>query len=177
MMEDTTTYTTLLERAEIFASNCHKDTNHLYDGQPYTIHLRMVVKAADKFIDLIPKSKRESVLSACWLHDVEEDCRITYNDLSLHFGYYIAEIVHAVTNEKGKTRKERANDKYYDGIKNTEYAAFVKICDRIANVEYSKLKESSMFEKYKIENENFKQQLYTPELKIMWDQLDNIFNS
>ena len=51
--------------------------------------------------------------------------------------------------------ERRANDKYYNDICNTPGASFVKMCDRIANVRYSKLKGSSMFDKYKKENENF----------------------
>ena len=59
------------------------------------------------------------------------------------------------TNEKGKNRKERANDKYYEGIRNTPGAVFVKLCDRIANVQYSKMTGSRMFDKYREENDNF----------------------
>ena len=56
---------------------------------------------------------------------------------------------------KGKNRKERANDKYYEGIRNTDGAIFVKLCDRIANVQYSKMTKSRMFEMYKKENMEF----------------------
>jgi hypothetical protein len=48
-----------------------------------------------------------------------------------------AEIVYALTNEKGRTRHERAGEKYYKGIRETPYAPFVKLCDRLANVTYS----------------------------------------
>jgi len=36
--------------------------------------------------------------------------------LEKEFGKNIAEIVYAVSNEKGKSRKERANDTYYRKI-------------------------------------------------------------
>ena len=48
-----------------------------------------------------------------------------------------AEIVYALTNEKGRTRAERANERYYEGIRQTPYAPFVKLCDRLANVTYA----------------------------------------
>ena len=74
--------------------------------------------------------------------------------------------IYAVSNEKGKNRKERANDKYYEGIRNTEGASFVKICDRIANVQYSKLTKSKMFDTYYRENEHFIKYVLKAELMM-----------
>jgi hypothetical protein len=74
-------------------------------------------------------------------------------------GQEAADIIYAVSNEKGKNRKERANDKYYEGIRNTPGAVFVKLCDRIANVQYSKMTGSRMFEMYKKENTEFIKEL------------------
>ena len=48
-----------------------------------------------------------------------------------------AEIVYALTNDKGRTRDERAGAHYYAGIRETPYAPFVKLCDRLANMTYS----------------------------------------
>jgi (p)ppGpp synthase/HD superfamily hydrolase len=72
-----------------------------------------------------------------------------------HLGQEAADIVYAVTNDKGKNRKERAGERYYLGIRNTPGAVFVKLCDRIANVQYSKMTKSRMFEMYKKENIDF----------------------
>ena len=47
------------------------------------------------------------------------------------------EIVYALTNDKGRTREERAGEKYYQGIRETPYAPFVKLADRLANTTYS----------------------------------------
>ena len=47
------------------------------------------------------------------------------------------EMVYALTNEKGRTRAERANDKYYQGIRETPYAPMLKLADRLANISYS----------------------------------------
>ena len=84
-----------------------------------------------------------------------EDTRVSYNDVVQALGKEAADIIYAVTNEKGKNRKERANDKYYEGIRNTPGAVFVKLCDRIANVQYSKMTKSRMYEMYEKENDNF----------------------
>ena len=155
------------EVARDYATKCHTETNHLYDGNPYRVHLDLVVTAMEQFSHLIPVEDREIVQAACWVHDVIEDCRQTYNDVKNVCGEQVAEIAYALTNEKGKTRKERANDKYYNGIMEVKYAPFVKLCDRIANTQYSKEKGSRMFEMYCKENDDFISKLYKPEYDEM----------
>jgi len=156
----------------------HTKTNHFYDTYlPYEFHLRMVNQVARDFKHLLDDTKdyftgepwrgpkqnqvtlRDACLNATWGHDLIEDCRVSYNDVKEHLGQEAADIIYAVTNEKGKNRKERANDKYYEGIRNTPGAVFVKLCDRIANVQYSKMSKSRMFEMYKKENVEFEKML------------------
>ena len=48
-----------------------------------------------------------------------------------------AEVVYALTNDKGRTRAERAGEHHYAGIRATPYAPFVKLCDRLANMTHS----------------------------------------
>jgi len=142
----------------------HSSTNHMYDKYlPYEFHLRMVENVADKFMYImVPKTLlhpgNSDVIKlkyAAFGHDLIEDTRVTYNDVKEKMGEGVADIIYALTNEKGKNRKERANDKYYEGIRNTPGAVFIKLCDRIANVQYSKMTGSRMFEMYKKENINF----------------------
>jgi (p)ppGpp synthase/HD superfamily hydrolase len=139
----------------------HSSTNHMYDKYiPYEFHLRMVVNVYERFKHLLSNhhgiiDNQANVYLACWAHDTIEDTRVSYNDVKENLNESVADIVYAVTNEKGKNRKERANDKYYEGIRNTPGAVFVKLCDRIANLQYSKMTGSRMFEMYKKENNNF----------------------
>jgi (p)ppGpp synthase/HD superfamily hydrolase len=143
-----------------FAIEAHQSTNHLYDGKSYSTHLMMTVEYAKKYLNIIPEHYQDIVIDACWLHDTIEDCRLTYNDIRKISNTSVADIVYALTNEKGKTRKERANDKYYEGIKNTPYAKFVKLCDRLANVRYSVDTNSKMKDVYKSENKHFIKSLF-----------------
>jgi (p)ppGpp synthase/HD superfamily hydrolase len=119
------------------------DTKDYYTGDPYRG----------------PKQEQVTLREACMVatfgHDLIEDCRVSYNDVKEHLGQESADIVYALTNDKGKNRKERAGEKYYSGIRNTPGAVFVKLCDRIANVQYSKMTKSRMFEMYKKENIDF----------------------
>ena len=179
----------------------HRKTNHFYDTYlPYEFHLRMVYQVGQDFKHLLddkldyytgetyrgPKqdqvTMQEACLVAAWGHDLIEDCRVSYNDVHTHLGQEAADIVYAVTNEKGKNRAERANEKYYQGIRETPGAVFVKLCDRIANVQYSKMTKSRMFEMYKKENDNFIVQLGWDDTNThpyfeMFVYLTNLFNS
>lgn len=143
-----------------FAIDAHNKVNHHYDNYPYSLHLSMVAMYATKFIDCVPDQIQEDVLSACWLHDTIEDCRLTYNDILKISNSNVANLVYAVTNEKGKNRSQRANENYYEGIRNTPFAKFVKLCDRLANIKYSDDTDSSMYHKYAQEHEHFLKSLF-----------------
>lgn len=164
----------MIEKTKQYAVKCHNDTNCLYDGKHFEVHLQMVFDAATKFIHLIPENERENVLASCWGHDVIEDCRQTYNDVKQNTNLSIADLVYALTNEKGKNRKERANEKYYLGIRNQPYATFVKVCDRIANYQYSKQQNSNMAKLYEKEMKDFFDQLYVSKYQEMFDYLVNL---
>ena len=160
----------------------HANTNHMYDNYlPYEFHLRMVDSVAQRYIHLIPDvlsptgyPLKTACLNAVWGHDLIEDARKSYNDIKNVLGTSAADIIYAVTNEKGKNREERANDTYYKGIRETPGAVFVKLCDRIANVQYSKMTSDKMFMLYKKENPHFIESLgYSDSYLIeMFDELN-----
>jgi len=165
----------IVEIAKKFAIESHNSINQKYDIHSYDVHLGMAASTALKFIYLIPKEDRNDVISSIWCHDTLEDVSsVTYNNLKNATNTNIANIVYACTNEKGKTRAERANDKYYEGIRNVKYARFAKLCDRIANFEYSLSVKSRMFEMYKKENVHFKSELYSAEYDDMWNYIDTL---
>lgn len=167
-----------LKYAEENAIAAHINANHFYDGYiPYSYHLKMVVKAANDFIHLVENEMREIVIAGCWFHDTIEDVRLTYNDVLKMTNIHVAEIVRAVTNYgRGRDRNERMPDYIYQEIRETPGATFVKLCDRIANVRYSKMTGSSMFNKYKKEHTHFKEMLYVDgQYDEMWNYIDELF--
>lgn len=129
------------------AFDLHAHVNQTYDGKPYATHLQMVADAAIAYVDTILATNDDilPIIFAAYYHDSIEDARLTYNDVTreaaLHMSpdqaYMAAEIVYALTNEKGRTRAERADERYYQGIRQTPYAPFIKLCDRLANMTYS----------------------------------------
>lgn len=167
------------------------------DDLPYSFHLKAVEAQGNKFKHLIGYevysnegnhvSRRftsdELIQLALTAHDCMEDARLTYNDIrelgteSLHNtigGEMLADIVYCVTDEKGKNRAERKNEKYYKELSNNKLAIFVKLSDLAANTLYSKLTGSSMYEKYKTEFPKFKLRLYTDEYKEFFDYIENL---
>ena len=139
-----------------------------YDKSPYTKHLSRVAEIARKYWDFYGNEPKlhEALWMAAWFHDTLEDVpSYSYNDLLRYatkffqgdtmYAEMVANIVYACTTEKGKTRAERAGDKYYQGIRETGYAPFIKACDRLANMEYACSVHSSMEKVYKKEIPEF----------------------
>lgn len=144
------------EKARDFAIECHTRVNQLYDGEPYHIgHLEPVVAIGRQFAYLIPEEDYLTVEGGLWCHDTLEDTGITFNDLKKATSEGVANIAYALTNEKGRTRKERANSKYYRGIRQTEYAQYAKLCDRLGNLIKSLKTGSTMLKIYRAEHPDF----------------------
>lgn len=141
-------HSTAIEEIKTAAWALHASVNQTYDGTlPYGHHLSMVANAAIEYgyeviaceEDIIP------VIFAAYYHDSIEDARQTYNDvmkiakkrMNDAQALTATEIVYALTNDKGRTRAERAGENYYEGIRSTPYAPLIKLCDRYANMNYS----------------------------------------
>jgi hypothetical protein len=126
----------------------HASVNHAYDRiRPYGFHLDMVVNWVRKYIGEVCVSEQDvlPIYFAAFYHDSIEDARLSYNDvmkiakelMDEEQAYLATEIVYALTNEKGRNRAERANEKYFAGIREIPYAPFVKLADRLANTSYA----------------------------------------
>ena len=130
------------------AHTLHASVNHAYDRiRPYGFHLDMVVNWVRKYIEEVCVSEQDilPIYFAAFYHDSIEDARLSYNDvmkiaqelMDEEQAYLATEIVYALTNEKGRNRAERANEKYFAGIREIPYAPFVKLADRLANTSYA----------------------------------------
>jgi len=159
-----------------FAFEQHANVNHFYDGKPYSFHLEMVADFALRFKDLIDEDELNLALAGCYCHDLIEDCRLTYNDIGERFGKDLAEITYALTNEKGKNRAERANVKYYSGITKNKIAHFVKICDRLANINHSVNSGSSMINAYREEHDDFMLKMMDARFRKMFNLMSELLN-
>ena len=141
-------YKLKIEQIRIAAHELHQSVNQSYgDNLPYGFHLDMVVEGISNYGHLVCAREEDVVplFFGGYFHDSIEDARQTYNDvmrtahkwMTEEQALMATEIVYALTNDKGRTRAERAGEKYYAGIRQTPYAPFVKLCDRLANITYS----------------------------------------
>ena len=133
----------------IKASKIYEDVNQNYgENKPYIFHLLDVFDCVKSFGFQSCNNEEDvlGIVAGALFHDSIEDARLTYNDvkselklcgLSKNQVFIGSEITYALTNEKGRTRVERANEKYYEGIRSTKYAPMVKYADRIANLRFS----------------------------------------
>ncbi|MBQ8051471.1 MAG: HD domain-containing protein [Bacteroidaceae bacterium] len=137
-----------LAQIKYSAHSLHASVNQTYDRvHPYGYHLEMVADLVRRYAHSVCADEADllPLMFGAYFHDSIEDARQTYNDTLRTARQYMsedqallaAEIVYALTNDKGRTRDERAGDRYYQGIRSTPYAPLVKLADRLANATYS----------------------------------------
>jgi (p)ppGpp synthase/HD superfamily hydrolase len=166
---------------EVFSSYIHKahaTAKNRYGSHTYSYHLKAVDKIIKQFIYYIPISKRDIVRCGGIGHDVIEEARQSYNDVKKVSNKEIAELVFVLTDLRGRTREERHSGEYYKCIKETPYATFIKLADRISNIEESINTNSRFLKKYKTEHKEFKNSLYKKgEYDKMWEYLEDLFKT
>ena len=118
------------------AHDLHQSVNQTYgDNLPYGYHLDMVVNNIRDFGHLVCVQEADvlPLFFGGYYHDSIEDARLTYNNvmktarhlLTVEQALMATEIVYALTNDKGRTRAERAGEKYYK--------VFVKLPTRLSS--------------------------------------------
>ncbi len=158
----------LASKAEFYARNCHRSTNHMYDDKPYEHHLEAVVSNVKSFAGLLDPDQLELAEAGAWVHDTIEDTRQTFNDVASNVHPAVAELAYALTQEKGRNRRERESPSYFAGIRAAgRVAILVKLCDRLANAENAAATGHSMFGKYKKDMPEFLDALYCEESSDM----------
>lgn len=164
----------LVEKAKNYAIECHSSTNHKYGNEPYSFHLGIAYFYAIAYISYIPAEDRDNILAAIWCHDVIEDCRQSYNDVKENTNERVADLVYAVTNEKGKNRLQRENAKYFTEMRNITGATYVKLCDRMANISNAVQEQSRMLGMYKKEHDYFLKQVDELKYPLMVQHMNNL---
>jgi (p)ppGpp synthase/HD superfamily hydrolase len=123
----------LESKAKRFALEKHG--NQRYGEHPYSYHLVRVVE------NVRYRMKGNPLLSmyiaVAWLHDVIEDCGVSFVELSVLFGEDIAMAVYTLSNNRGRPTDFTPEECYLlyiqDCIENA-IAREVKICDTMANL-------------------------------------------
>ena len=153
-----------------FASLIHY--KQAYGPYPYTYHLELVEETLRKF-----GFDDEALILSAHLHDSIEDANVSYEMIKFGFGEEVAEIVYAITNEQGRTRRERY-EKTYIKIKANYKATILKLADRIVNIEFSQDTNSNFKTMYQGEWPEFKKALYEKDkderVNNLWKHLENL---
>jgi hypothetical protein len=104
-----------LYHAQKVATRAHEGQFRKWTGEPYIQHPARVVGLLEAF-----GYTSDFMLAVAWLHDVLEDTRVTYGQISGDFGEPVAAMIqHELTNP---------NEPH------TETAAIIKLCDIYDNV-------------------------------------------
>lgn len=142
---------------------------------PYSMHLELVEAQVDKFIHLLDDGEKPIARMGAWGHDLIEDARVSYNDISKLVGTDVAEVIFLCTENKGRNRAERKDGIFYNNLSKNRIAVFVKLCDIIANSMYSAMTGSDMFKKYKNEYSKINALLFNVEFAPMFEYLERIY--
>lgn len=161
-----------IEEARKFAANAHG--SQMYGSERYVFHLDQVYKVLSDFID-----DADLHISA-YLHDIIEDTHVSKRELRTVFGDRVADIVWAVSDGEGASRRERKAIAYKKIQSLGDDAIAIKLADRIANVSNSRAHNSRIYSMYKREQDSFRSALFMDgsrsEVIQMWNHLDSLFS-
>ena len=112
-------YAETIDAIKQSAHQLHEHVNQTYDKtHPYGFHLDMVVDSVYQYGHEVCADEHDvlPLFFGAYYHDSIEDARLTYNDVKGAARGYMdesqalmaAEIAYALTNDKGRTRAERA---------------------------------------------------------------------
>lgn len=118
----------LVTRAYNFAKSKHE--GQMYGNVPYMYHLENVVELVQDMYREDPLL--QTIIAIGYLHDVMEDCGVTYEELEKEFGVCIAFTVRYISKVKGQEY-----DEYMRQVLTSELARKVKVADTITNLLHS----------------------------------------
>ncbi|WP_090729299.1 HD domain-containing protein [Neptunomonas qingdaonensis] len=159
-------------KARDFAIRAHGD--QMYGSLPYTAHLDAVA--------MIVKEYGEAAEVIAYLHDVVEDTDVGIDEIASEFGAFVSDCVAIVTDEPGKSRKERKIKTYRKMASvsgEEELALLVKAADRLANMRSCMAGGNArLMATYRSEFPVFKKSAYREQLcEEIWSELQKIHNS
>lgn len=117
-------------RAVEYCKLWHGEQRRKYTGEPYYLHPLEVAEILGSV------HESENVVISGLLHDVVEDCGITFENISDQFGMYVSEVVREVTDVSKQSDGNRAERKQIDLehlAKATYDGKTVKLADLISN--------------------------------------------
>jgi (p)ppGpp synthase/HD superfamily hydrolase len=121
----------ILAKATLFADKAHDGQVRKFTGLPYISHTMEVMQIVRGV------TNDDDVIAAAVLHDVIEDCGITYTDLAAEFNERVAYLVYQVTNTADEDDGNRDTRAYINRTLLRDVspdAQTIKLADIISNV-------------------------------------------
>lgn len=121
----------MIAKATLFADQAHDGQVRKFTGLPYISHTMEVMQIVRGV------SADDDILAAAVLHDVIEDCGITYTDLAAEFNERVAYLVYQVTNTADESDGNRDTRAYINRTILKDVSAdaqTIKLADIISNV-------------------------------------------
>jgi len=124
----------LIKQARALAHALHANQRRA-DGSPYIQHPRRVATLVEV------TGGSEDMIAAAWLHDIYEDTSLRPPALTEQFGATVGDLVEELTNvytKESYPHMNRANRKAaeFERLANVTWSAqFIKLCDRIDNLQ------------------------------------------
>lgn len=162
----------LVRKAFLLAAEYHQ--HQKYGEHPYLVHLYDVVNVLIEYGFNTPTFYH--LLAAAWLHDTLEDTTLNYSKIKTECGEYVAEIVFAVTDELGRSRKERKK-KTLPKLTGFEDAQIVKLADWIANLRDCHRNRSDLLQMYRKDYRSFRDAVKHEATELMlpfWDEIESL---
>lgn len=119
----------LAQKAMMFAMEKHKDHKRKYTGNPYTDHLAEVAGIVATVSPLYSEIK----VAVAWLHDVMEDCGVTFEELVAEFGDTVAMGVYRLSDLEQGNRKTRKALSRIRLSASPKWVQDIKVADLISN--------------------------------------------
>ena len=129
------------EKANIFATKAHAGQFRKNTQDPYITHPVRVAKRLEG------SGFSDELVAAGYLHDVVEDTSVTIEEIELHFGANVAELVSAHTEDKSKSwveRKQQTINTVKTANKEVKYLIVADKLDNLLSVENSLHKQGDV---------------------------------
>lgn len=128
--------------AMAFAREEHKGQVRKYTGDPYFVHLAevagLVATLGELTTDSMPQQARpnlDTMLAVAYLHDVIEDCKVTYPELVDRFGQTIADGVNTLSDTEPGNRETRVQLARTKMMMAPGWVQSIRCCDLISNTQ------------------------------------------
>ena len=149
-----------------FATIAHMGQKRKYTGEDYINHPLEVSRIVSKCMGVTPE-----MIGAAILHDTVEDCNITIDQISCHFGHEVARLVGWLTDvsrpEDGNRKIRKALDREHIGRACCD-AKTIKLADLISNTRSIVLADPGFAKTYMAEKDLL--------LDVIWQGNQHLFD-